>query len=128
MTVNKLKRPLLFSLLENTDAVTVIPDQFNRFKNVFGNSEDTISRLNSLRKFVYDQDEDGLISAKIGYRLDMSMNTTCKFTPIYIQLLKLIYACIITRCSLRSPTRPLPVVPPHAFHALHVRRPRGDHP
>ena len=57
-------------------AVTVVPEQYSRFCNIFGDSEDTISRLNSLRKYVYDQDEDGLISAKIGYRLDMSMNTT----------------------------------------------------
>jgi hypothetical protein len=59
-------------------AVTVVPDQLNRFYTIYGDSEDTISRMNSLRKYVYDQDEDGLITSKIGYRLDMSMNTTCK--------------------------------------------------
>lgn len=62
--------------------VKVLPDEMNNFVTVASESQDTISRLNSLRKAVYNMDEDDIFQ-KLGYRLSVFMNSTYN-TGLYI--------------------------------------------
>ena len=55
--------------------VKVVPDEIDTFISVASESTDPISRLNSLRRCVYLQDEDDLMQ-KFGYRLMIVMNST----------------------------------------------------
>jgi hypothetical protein len=55
-------------------SLQVVPAQIALFYSSVGDSEGTISKLFSLRKFVHDQDEDTLLT-KIGFRVDLVMNS-----------------------------------------------------
>jgi hypothetical protein len=68
-------------------AISVVPNYFAVFKKRLGVSGDSQSKMNRLRTFVFLQGDDDL-SMKIGFRLDMLMNSTyvcvlylCKVTP-----------------------------------------------
>jgi hypothetical protein len=69
--------------------VTVLPDQINRFYQGYGQSDDTRSKLSTIRNIVYDQDEDGIYH-KIGYLLDCLMNTSY-VCVLYLLTLFIIY-------------------------------------
>lgn len=73
----------------------VVPDQLHEFTRIMTDDDSGFSKLSSLRQLVWDQDEDTFLM-KLGYRLDVTMNTA--------------FACIL--CTALLPPRLSPCLLP----------------